>query len=52
MFGRLTECEEVWKHLEDGGKYTLLAKSGTDGQTGRGSFCFKGKKVPSRAHQT
>lgn len=45
MCGRLAECGEVWDTLVDGGNYTLLAKSGTDGQSGRGSFCFKGKKV-------
>ena len=38
-------CTEVAEHLVDGGQYVLLAKSGTDGQSGRGSFSWKDKKV-------
>ena len=37
-------CEEVSEHLQDGVHYTLLVKMGTDGQSGRGSFSWKGKK--------
>ena len=38
-------CTEVAEHLVDGGQYCLLVKSGTDGQSGRGSYSWKGKKV-------
>ena len=39
------ECEEVEKDLVDGGLYTLMVKSGTDGQSGRGNFAWKDKTV-------
>ena len=33
------------KDLVDGGLYTLMVKSGTDGQSGRGNFAWKDKTV-------
>ena len=42
---RLCGCAEVYQHLESGTSYTFSLKSGTDGQTGRGCFMFKGKQV-------
>ena len=39
------ECEEVEEHLVDGALYTLMVKSGTDGQSGRGNFAWKDKTV-------
>ena len=35
----------VAAEIRDGGKYEFLVKFGTDGQTGRGKFAIKGKKV-------
>ena len=38
-------CGEIFDYLQDGGKYTFNLKSGLDGQSGRGSYAIKGKKV-------
>lgn len=37
--------DRVASELRDGGEYEFLAKFGTDGQTGRGKFAIKGKKI-------
>ena len=39
------ETPSVAEQLEEGDTYQLLLKMGTDGQTGRGNFAIKGKKV-------
>ena len=40
---RLASTEVVSKELVHGEVYELLVKSGTDGQSGRGNYCWKPK---------
>ena len=42
---RLLLCDDIKERLVDGQTYKFLIKTGSDGQTGRGNYSFKGKQI-------